>query len=467
MNGYVQSFFWWCAGADRDILNNCPRSERIKHAGYGSLVLVPAGLAFIAMSYAISTFTQDKSKYLFIGVVWALVVFAFDRFIVSSFRKENTISKDLVSVPFLARLVFAVLIGFVIAHPLVMFIFEESITSKLDQKQRTDIQNINALYDNQVKPLDDKKAGLDQDIANLRSQTRAELREREGDLIKATGPRRYRRRANVIKGITQRLIRERDANIEKLNVQKTDIDAKIGEIEKARNAALQKYTQPRDYLARENALSDLADESFTVRWTQRLLIFLFVFIDTLPITFKVTTRKEAYDYLIESVNKRASEESKTEDKIHEEMLKEITTRQKDRIKEVIEAKYASPDFTAALDRDIDTILRRSLVVGGWLKGRAEATGGTPASAESVKAGPADEQAAGSWSGQIKKKLKDKGVDAVISLVCIPLQVLGAFLWFLYSGRNILQYVSWSSIFEVSVLFMFNLLLGRAAKYVTQ
>lgn len=467
MSGYVQRFFWWCAGADRDILNNCPRSERIKHTGYGSLVLVPAGLAFIAMSYAISTFTQDKSKYLFIGVVWALVVFAFDRFIVSSFRKENTISKDLISVPFLARLIFAVLIGFVIAHPLVMFIFEESIIGKLDQKQRTDIQNISTLYDNQVKPLDDKKVALDQDIANLRSQKDVELREREGDLIKAIGPRRYRRRASEIRRITQRIISERDANIEKLNTQKKDLDVKIGEIEQARKAALQKYTQPRDYLARENALSDLADESFTVRWTQRLLIFLFVFIDTLPITFKVTTRKEAYDYLIESVNKRASDESKTDDKIHEQMLKEITERQKDRIKEVIEAKYASPDFTAALDRDIDTILRRSLVSAGWLKDVAETTGGAAASAESVKVGPADDQTVGSWVGEIKKKLKDKGVDAFISLICIPLQVLAAFIWFLYSGRNILQYVSWSSIFEVSVLFILNIILGRAVKYATQ
>ena len=99
-------FLILCAGSDEDILKRCPRSEHIKHAGFGALVLVPATLGLFSMTYAISTFVKSPYLYILAGLTWAVIVFIFDRFIISSFRKKSSVLKDVTSLTFLSRLVF-------------------------------------------------------------------------------------------------------------------------------------------------------------------------------------------------------------------------------------------------------------------------------------------------------------------------------------------------------------------------
>ena len=84
----LYNFFVWAAGSDREVLDRCGQSEHIKHAGYGGLVLVPALLGLFSMVYAISTLTDKWWVYTSAGIVWAAIVFVFDRFIVSTFRKS-------------------------------------------------------------------------------------------------------------------------------------------------------------------------------------------------------------------------------------------------------------------------------------------------------------------------------------------------------------------------------------------
>ena len=464
MTGYIQTFFWWCVGADKSVLQKCPRSERIKHAGYGNLILVPTLLALVSMSYAVSTFIGDNRVYLGAGIIWAFIVFAIDRVIVSTFRKRDTISGDIVSVPFLARLILAVLVGFVIAHPLVMFIFNNSIEGRLDERRRIEIQNINTSYDNLINPLEGKKAPLDQSISNVQTQKDEEVKQRESLLIQTIGRRRYGRRANEIRNIRKRLLDERDESIKKINTEKKGLDDKIAEIEKARKAALQGYKQPRDYLARENALSDLTAANDTVRWTQRLIIFLFVFIDILPITLKVVTKKEAYDFLLESSNQRAVDESKMETEIHAEMLKNVTDRQKHKVAEIIESKLQSPEFSTALEADIEAIIKRSLVGGGPAQGTTETFPKSQSSTSVQEPKAEDGQAARKgFSGRLKTRLEDKGIDATIGLVCIPLQALLLFGFYMYFGSDIWQYVSWSTILQIFPLFFVNFVLSKLLK----
>jgi Domain of unknown function (DUF4407) len=49
----IGDFFIWCAGSDKTLLSQCTTSERTKHIGFGSLVLIPAILGFISMTYAL------------------------------------------------------------------------------------------------------------------------------------------------------------------------------------------------------------------------------------------------------------------------------------------------------------------------------------------------------------------------------------------------------------------------------
>jgi hypothetical protein len=142
----IYRFLIICAGSDDDVLKDCPKSEHIKHAGFGALVLVPALLAFFSMTYAISTFVGNKLMYIIAGLSWCAIVFVFDRFVVSSFRKRETIKQDARSFTFISRLVFSVFVGIVVAHPLVLLYFSESINVNMDEYAHAKIDSIEAVY---------------------------------------------------------------------------------------------------------------------------------------------------------------------------------------------------------------------------------------------------------------------------------------------------------------------------------
>lgn len=135
-------FLVWCAGSNPDVLAKCPRSEHIKHAGYGVLVLIPAVLSCFTMTYALSTFIDHSYFYVPAGICWAAIIFFADRFLVSSFRKANNLwrpgstprqmqrlnlSHDLFSFAFISRLLLSGFIGIGIAHPFVLLYFHKDI----------------------------------------------------------------------------------------------------------------------------------------------------------------------------------------------------------------------------------------------------------------------------------------------------------------------------------------------------
>ena len=411
------------------------------------------------MSYAASTFIGEKRLYLGAGIVWATIVFLIDRAIVSTFRKRQTIGQDVVSIPFILRLGLAVLVGFVVAHPLVMFIFSNSIEVQLDERRRNDLQRISTPYNNQIHDIEQKKVTLDQSISSVRTKKDDELKERETALIQTIGRWRwYGRRANEIRKIRTRLLDERKQAIQQLDDEKKDLNTKVGEVETARNQALDGYRQSRDYLARENAFTDLTAANDLVRWTQRLIIFLFVFVDILPISLKVATKKEAYDFLLEDFNKRAIDESQAETKAHAEMLKNISDQQKPKVAQIIASKFGSAEFTAALEAQVDAFLKRS--VGSSTV--AIPTNPVSTTVMEPSAGNGHNKATG-LSGRLKSRLEDKGLDATISLICIPPQALVLFGFYMYFGSDIWQYVSWSTTLQIFPLFFFNFISNRFLK----
>ena len=131
MKRTLYDFFVWAAGSDREVLDRCGQSEHVKHAGYGGLVLIPAVLGLFSMLYAVSTLTDKWYVYTAAGITWAIIVFIFDRFIVSTFRKSDSPSKDIRSFLFASRLLFSIGIGIVVSHPTVLLVFDDSLEQEL------------------------------------------------------------------------------------------------------------------------------------------------------------------------------------------------------------------------------------------------------------------------------------------------------------------------------------------------
>ena len=122
-------FLWWCAGAHQQLLKDYP-SEHTKYAGLGGVILATFALASLSAGYAIYSVFNNWLWALAFAVLWGLIIFNFDRFLVSTMRKYGvSIRKQLwMAMP---RIVLALLIGITIARPLELKIFEKEVDVKV------------------------------------------------------------------------------------------------------------------------------------------------------------------------------------------------------------------------------------------------------------------------------------------------------------------------------------------------
>jgi hypothetical protein len=127
------------------------RDPTVKYEGVGGIVLATAVLAFASGSYAFYTVFEPKTEMalgrtlddttlafaLSAGLVWALVLFNIDRFIVSSAGKGDgtdriTLDELVHSLP---RLLMALIIGVCISAPLEILILKPEIDAQLELEQ--------------------------------------------------------------------------------------------------------------------------------------------------------------------------------------------------------------------------------------------------------------------------------------------------------------------------------------------
>ena len=92
----LKKFFIICSGSDSDILDNCSNGEQNKYAGIGATVFFTAVMAFIAASYALYTVFDNYYTAIGFGLIWGLLIFNLDRFIVSTIKKRGSFMDEMV-----------------------------------------------------------------------------------------------------------------------------------------------------------------------------------------------------------------------------------------------------------------------------------------------------------------------------------------------------------------------------------
>ena len=299
----LKQFFWMCSGADTDILKNSSKAEQTKFAGIGGTVFFTAVMAFIAASYALYTVFDSYVTAIIFGLVWGLLIFNLDRFIVSTIKKQDNKWKEVLQAT--PRIILAIIIAIVISKPLEMKIFEKEINQVLlTQKNDLTLANKNQIA-NQFTPeitnLQIEIGQLKQEIATKEAETNAlyatYISEAEGTAgTKLLG-----------KGPVYKEKREKhDAALTELQQLKRDNSAKISEKEAQITALVQQQntqittTQPiidgfDGLMARINALNELP-------WLPSFFIFLlFLAIETSPIFSKLIAPKGEYDFKIQDV----------------------------------------------------------------------------------------------------------------------------------------------------------------------
>src|SRR5687767_14917462 len=132
------NFLWWCSGAHQELLKQFP-SEHSKYTGLGGVVLATFVLAALSSGYAIYTVFGNFLWTVIFACIWGAIIFNFDRFLVSTMRKYGVSKKSQLSMA-LPRMALAILIGFTIARPLELKIFEKEINTKVIENTHSKIQ---------------------------------------------------------------------------------------------------------------------------------------------------------------------------------------------------------------------------------------------------------------------------------------------------------------------------------------
>ena len=297
----LQRFFIFCSGGDTKILDECSPGEQTKFAGIGATVFFTAVMATIAAAYALYTVFDNYYTAIFFGLIWGLLIFNLDRFIVSTIKKRDSFFDELLQAS--PRILLAVIIAIVIAKPLEMKIFEKEINQVLlEEKNAMTLENkdqLALLYTPSIEALTSNVASLKKEITDKETEVNelynvyiGEAEGRTGTELLGKGP------------VYQEKRDKHDAELVALQELRTTNAAKITETETQMATLSAEYqakvveTQPiidgfDGLMARVNALEKLP-------WMPSFFIFmLFLAIETSPILAKLLSPKGAYDLKLE------------------------------------------------------------------------------------------------------------------------------------------------------------------------
>lgn len=297
----LQKFFILCSGADANILKTCSKGEQNKYAGIGATVFFTAVMAFIASAYALFTVFDNAYTAIFFGIVWGLLIFNLDRFIVSTIKKSNSFKSEFLQAT--PRIILAVIIAIVISKPLEMKIFEKEINQVLlEEKNEMTLANqqqIATQYTPKLEQLNADILALKNEIIAKESETNAlydtyisEAEGTAGTKLLGKGPV-YKEKRDKHDASLVELQALKQTNADKIATLETQISAL--DLEYTDQVAT---TQPiingfDGLMARINALEKLP-------WLPSFFIFLlFLAIETSPIIAKLLSPKGAYDYKLE------------------------------------------------------------------------------------------------------------------------------------------------------------------------
>lgn len=389
----TRNFLWWCAGAHQDLLRKYP-SEHSKYSGIGGVILATFVLAALAGGYAVYSVFGSWLWTIGFAIIWGLIIFNFDRFLVSTMRKYG-VSKGQQIRMAVPRLFLALLIGITIARPLELKIFEKEIDVKVLENRHKKIQLNDSLLNKETMAslqtaeaersrMTSRKQAIEDTLHRLQQAYVAEADGTGGSMQRGiesltrlkqdaytNALRQYAPELQELQsGITYQdsiLSTVRSVNEGKRTQYEKDIAGKVG------------------FLERNKALSDLADEESSVWWTNLLLSMLIILIEIAPVLSKLILNVGPYDValakeeLLQMAN--AEQEMRMEKEtlvekhkliaqrkkqVSEDLVEKITTLQQQQMDKDLK-QWENGEAGAAKKESLNDVLARSKGQYGYKK----------------------------------------------------------------------------------------------------
>jgi hypothetical protein len=299
----IISFFQFCSGAETGILKKCP-SETSKYTGIGATIFFTGVFAMMSASYALFTVFDNVWAAMGFGLIWGLMIFNLDRFIVSSMRKEGRVGRELLMAT--PRLVLAIIISIVIARPLELKIFDKEIQPELIVMEQEKYAQQEAQLTARFIPYQDSlrsQIGLLKNEITEKGAKRDEFLRIAQEEADGTGGSRRRNLGPIYK------VKKADADkaeqeLAALTLQNreriTGLEALLSNSITAMNAQLSSMEKTRlnGPAARMEALDRITGNSSAILWAHWFILLLFIAIETAPVFVKLISPKGPYDNLL-------------------------------------------------------------------------------------------------------------------------------------------------------------------------
>lgn len=366
----IMKLFWKAAGGDQFILKQATYSDQIKYFCLGGIVVATAIMAGLSGGYAFYTIFKPKASNvselwektggssnlnnlqgftegtdfgtsilaLAFGLVWGLIIYNIDRFIVTSTGtgdgSEAITWGELKGA--LPRIIMGCIIAISISKPLEIRILKGEIDAKLQVKQeRLKEDAVKTIEDKYISRISEKNATIakyQREIDKAEDNYTNAVKEFNIELTEgpkgSTGGSNYGPDAKRKEIIMNDRKKDRDNIRSRLDPLITDLNKENSEYIKGKNKEIDNISvglSGLDGLAERITIAE--DEYPTV---SLFLTLLFLAIELTPIFFKLMLIKSPYDYM--SSNYKAMELAKSGIYIEEEYYEDKQGVQKELVR---------------------------------------------------------------------------------------------------------------------------------------
>jgi hypothetical protein len=337
----ITKFLWWCAGADAYFLSRSPMQDRVKYAGIGGIVLCTGVLAAFSGGFAfhtifgpkgealeisaLTTLTDTISSVIF-GLLWGLVIFNLDRFIISSTGKgdgtdEITPREWRQAFP---RILIAVILGFAISAPLEIQILKSEIdaelqkyqtnfrqeldqaTLKVENKKRAELEKSKDEFDFKISNYQKELKTYDDQIDKLIAVQQAEMQDKRAY---GFGPVAKKMQADIDakRAEKEKFVSEKKMQMEALDRQLAVVKSNINKYDLNLDKAYAKNKLiAGNYSGILKRIQISHEVGGLIPW---VILAVLLSIETGPIIFKMMMNKGVYDFLVENHNKKQEVEN--------------------------------------------------------------------------------------------------------------------------------------------------------------
>lgn len=306
---WFQHFLMICSGANIHLLKKSP-SEWNKFAGIGGIVLFTAVFATLSAGYAMFTVFDNLWASVGFGILWGLMIFNLDRYIVSSIKKTGTWwNQVLMTIP---RLILATFLGIIISKPLELKIFEKEVNKQLNtiiQRNKKQLQaEMNGRILQQSGPFDLEKKQIQNQIKNYQMAYDSASVELEKEILgKQSGLTSGKVGYGTNAKRKAELKEQKRADLEnyqkqmqpRLQYLDNEISKVYTNLETERKSTEGVEDKFNGFAARLQALDELGKNSAIIALAASFIMGLFICLEISPVLIKLISSVGPYDYLLE------------------------------------------------------------------------------------------------------------------------------------------------------------------------